>query len=87
MRRLPGRPVVSFCLFVGAWGLLTHLWAVLRGIVDPLPMLRSPGPLAAVVIAVLEFIFYGCILLGLAALRQEGRGRVRRSIWRQGGAA
>ena len=29
--RLPGRPVVSFCLLGVVWGGLTHTWAVFRG--------------------------------------------------------
>lgn len=62
-------PVLSFVLVGGAWGIVSHGWAVTRGIVDRPPPLQGASPVAAAVIAAFEFMFYGClILIGAAAL-------------------
>jgi hypothetical protein len=74
--RLPGRPVVNYCLLGGLWGALTHLWAISRGILDKPPMLRGASPIAAVVFPIFEFILYWCITVTLAFLMQRlRRGR------------
>jgi hypothetical protein len=64
--RLKRFPIIGFCFCGGLWGMLTHIWAVSRGIVDNPPMLQGANPVAAVVIAIFEFIFYWCIILSLA---------------------
>jgi hypothetical protein len=66
--RLPGNAVINFCILGGSWGMITHLWAIYRGILDKPPMLQGCSPAAAVVLAVFEFTFYWCICLGLASL-------------------
>jgi hypothetical protein len=73
--RLPGNPVVSFCLLGGLWGMTTHTWAVYRGLVEKPPMLQGASPLAAVVIAVFEFTFYWCVNLTIASLLRRGLER------------
>lgn len=70
--RLRGNPVASFCLLGGLWGMMTHLWAVHLGIVDKPPVLQGVAPAAAVIVAVFEFMFYGCIILSMAALLHQG---------------
>lgn len=52
--------------------MITHLWAVYRGIVDRPPMLQGADPVAAIVIAVFEFMFYWCIMLSVALLLRRG---------------
>ncbi len=59
-------PVLAYCLMGGVLGSLTHIWAVYRGIVTKPPMLQGASPLAAVVVAFFEFIFYWCTILVLA---------------------
>lgn len=71
--RLPGKAVINFCLLGGLWGMITHLWAVYRGILVKPPMLQGASPVAAVVIAIFEFIFYWCITLSIASLLQRDR--------------
>lgn len=71
--RMPGNPVLGFCLLGGLWGMITHLWAVFLGIVDKPPMLQGATPAGAVIMAVFEFIFYGCMILGVAALLDSAR--------------
>ena len=58
--------MVAFCVFGSLWGMVTHVWAVYRGIVDNPPMLQGTSPVAAVVAAVFEFMLYWCIILGVA---------------------
>ena len=60
--------VVLFCLMGGVVGSLTHVWAVYRGIVTKPPMLQGASPLAAIVIAFFEYIFYWCTILAFAKI-------------------
>jgi hypothetical protein len=60
------KPVLSFCLFGGLWGMVTHVWAVYLGIVDKPPLLHGASPVAAVVFAIFEFTLYWCIILSVA---------------------
>jgi hypothetical protein len=69
--RLRTNPVLNFCFFGGLWGIITHVWAIYRGILDKPPMLQGADPVAALVIAAFEFIFYWCICLMLAFLIQR----------------
>jgi hypothetical protein len=57
--------------------MVTHLWAVYRGIADKPPMLQGASPTAAVIIAIFEFMFYWCIILSAAALAHKGWQKVR----------
>ena len=66
--RLKRNFVLAYCLMGGVIGSLTHLWAVDRGIVTKPPMLQGASPLAAVVIAFFEYIFYWCTILALAKI-------------------
>jgi hypothetical protein len=66
--RASGKMVITYCLLGGVLGSLTHLWAVYRGIVTRPPMLQGASPLAAVVIAFFEYIFYWCVILLLARI-------------------
>lgn len=65
---LKGNAVLFYCLFGGLIGGLTHIWAVHLGIVSKPPMLQGASPLAAVVIAFFEFMFYWCTILTLAKI-------------------
>jgi len=60
--------VIIFCLFGGLWGVITHILAIQRGILDKPPMLIGASPVAAVTIAAFEFIFYWCICLTITRL-------------------
>ena len=61
-------PLLTYLLFGGLWGMVTHTWAVYRGIVDRPPMLHGASPLAAVVFPFFEFILYWCTIITFAAL-------------------
>jgi hypothetical protein len=65
-----GNPVLIFCLLGGLWGIITHILAIMRGILDKPPMLQGAGPASALTIAALEFIFYWCVCLTIARLTQ-----------------
>jgi hypothetical protein len=69
--RLRTNPVLNFCLFGGLWGIITHVWAIYRGILEKPPMLQGADPIAALAIAAFEFIFYWCSCLMLAFLIQR----------------
>jgi hypothetical protein len=66
-RRSKGQLII-FCLFGGLWGVITHILAIHRGILDKPPMLIGASPFAALTIAAFEFIFYWCICLTITRL-------------------
>jgi hypothetical protein len=66
--RLNQNLILAFCLMSGVLGSLTHIWAVYRGIVTKPPMLQGASPLAAIVIAFFEYIFYWCTILVIAKI-------------------
>jgi hypothetical protein len=60
--------VIIFCLSGGLWGVITHILAIQRGILDKPPMLIGASPVAALTVAAFEFIFYWCICLSITRL-------------------
>jgi len=62
---LKGNPVTNFCLLGGLWGMITHILAIQRGLLEKPPMLQEAGVIAASVMPIFEFIFYWCVILGL----------------------
>ncbi len=78
--RIRWNPVLTYCLIGGALGSLTHIWAVQRGIVTKPPMLQGASPLAAVVIAFFEFMFYWCTILVLAKMIDWTRTRLQNRL-------
>jgi len=58
--------LIIFCLLGGLWGILTHILAIYRGILEKPPMLKGAGPGSALTIAAFEFIFYWCICLTIS---------------------
>jgi len=65
-------PVVGYVLLGGLMGVCTHIWAVHRGIVSKPFVLQGTSPIAAVVIAFFEYMFYWGIILCLSALIHLG---------------
>jgi hypothetical protein len=68
---LKGNPVISFCLLGGLWGMITHIVAIQRGILEKPPILQEAGPVAASIMPIFEFIFYWCIILGVTLMWQK----------------
>jgi FtsH-binding integral membrane protein len=75
--RIPGRPVLNFCVLGGLWGTVTHIWGISRGLLEKPPMLQGTSPIAATIMPFFEFVFYWCTILTIALLLH--RARVRRS--------
>lgn len=78
-QRLKGNPVIILCLLGGALGCLSHIWAVYRGVVSKPPMLQGASPIAAVILAFFEYMFYWCVILTLAGLMEWGRNRLQKA--------
>ena len=57
-----------FFLLTGLWGVLTHSWAIQRGILTKPPMLIGSSPNSALTIAFFEYVFYWCVIVILAKL-------------------
>jgi hypothetical protein len=76
-------PVLSYCLFGGIIGILTHIRAVQLGIVTKPPVLQGASPVAAIVVAFFEFIFYWCTILLIARLLQWLRMSLRHQLLSQ----
>ena len=66
--RLRSNPVLNYCLLGGLWGMITHLLAISLGILSRPPAMQSAAPVAAVTIAIFEFMFYWCVILSVTAL-------------------
>jgi len=67
--RLPGNPIVSFCLLGSLEGLASHGWAVYNlGIIDKIPIMHGVSPASVLVFAMSEKILYWSIILGVAEL-------------------
>lgn len=66
--RLPGNVVMSFLLLGGAWGSITHAWAITRGLLEKPPMLQGISSLSAVVMPFFEFMFYWSVILCIASV-------------------
>jgi hypothetical protein len=76
--------IATVFVWYGIWswaiGSLTHIWAVHRGIVTKPPMLQGASPLAAVVMAFFEFMFYWCTILVLAKMIDWTRTRLQNRL-------
>lgn len=73
-----GNAVANFCLLGGAWGAITHTWAVYRGIVAKPPMFQGVHPVPVIIFATFEFVFYWCLMLGIAAATQWAKDKIVR---------
>ena len=65
---LPANKVMNFCILGGLWGMTTHIWAIYRGILEKPPMLQGASSIAAIIIAIFEFIFYWSVCLAITSL-------------------
>jgi hypothetical protein len=68
--RLPGNPILVFCLLAGLESLLEHAWGLYGFKILEVPMLQDTRPLAILFFAVPEYIFYWCMVISLAILAQ-----------------
>jgi hypothetical protein len=67
--RLPGNPVVTFCVLGGLASLPGHLFAIYgRHMFELVPMLRGVSPLSALVFGIFEFIFYWSVITLIAVM-------------------
>lgn len=74
--RAQSHVVPRFLLLGGLWGVLTHVWAVYRGIMERPPMLRGASPVAAVIFAGFELTFYFGVVLFIASRVDRFRSRL-----------
>jgi hypothetical protein len=68
--RMKSYSVIWFCLLGGMLGMLTHMWAIARGIINRPPMLQGISPIAVCIMPVFEFLFYYCMIVSLASALQ-----------------
>jgi hypothetical protein len=72
--RLPGNPVVSFCLLGGVQSVPEHLWGIYRlGMLDKVPFLQQASAASMLAFAVPEYILYWGSILGIAVLIQSSQ--------------
>ncbi len=77
--RLPGNPILTFCLLGGTESVLEHLWGIYVLRIFDVPMLQAASPVSVLAFAFPEYVFYWCIVIGIAALAQSSWQRVSRS--------
>lgn len=67
------RPPVMFCVLGGLVSLVGHGIGIQRGLMR-VPMLSQASAASALTFGVFEFVFYWCVIVGLAvAARKAGR--------------
>jgi hypothetical protein len=70
--RLPGNPIVNFCLLSGLESLLEHLWGIYGLKILRVPILQEASPESILAVAFPEYILYWCIVISIAVLFQKG---------------
>ena len=78
--RLPGNPVVTYCLLGGLEALPEHLWGIYRlGMLDKVPFLREASPISVLAFAVPEYaLYWGSVLAMALPIERIGRWYRRR---------
>lgn len=71
--RLPGNPIVIFCLLSGLESLLEHLLGIYGLKILEVPILQAASPASILTFSFPEYIFYWCIVIAIALLFQNGR--------------
>jgi hypothetical protein len=70
--RIPGHPLVNFCILAGLESLLEHLWGFYGLKILKTPILQDVSPISILAFSFPEYIFYWCIIIGVALLFQNG---------------
>jgi hypothetical protein len=69
--RVPGNPILNFCLLAGLEGVLEHLWGIVGLKILDFPLLQETSPAAILAFSFPEYIFYWCIVISIALLFQN----------------
>lgn len=64
--RLPGHPMLTFCLLGGLQGLIEHLWGVYGLKIMSIPILQGVEPLSVLAFALPEYMLYWSCVASLA---------------------
>jgi len=72
-----GNPIVNFMLLCGIESVLEHLWGIVRMHILEIPMLQEAGTVDILVVAVPEYVFYWCLVIGFALLLHKAWKRVQ----------
>jgi hypothetical protein len=84
--RVPGNPILNFCLLAGLESVLEHLWGIYGLKILEIPILQEASPASILTFSFPEYIFYWCIIIGIAVLIQNGwrywinRQRMRKRV-------
>lgn len=66
--RIPGHPLVNFCLLAGCESVLEHAWGFYGLKILAIPLLSAASPASILAFSFPEYVFYWCIIICLAAL-------------------
>ncbi len=70
--RLPGNPVLTFCLLGGLEALPEHLWGIYHhGMLDKVPFLQEASKISVISFAIPEYVLYWASVLSIAMLIQR----------------
>ena len=70
--RVPGNPILNFCLLAGLESVLEHLWGIYGLKILEIPLLREASPAPILTFSFPEYIFYWCIVISIAVIIQNG---------------
>lgn len=68
--RLPGNPVLYFLLLGGLGSFVDHYFAIRNGVLQT-PLLQGVSVTSAVTFGFFEFVFYWCVISGIAAFARR----------------
>jgi hypothetical protein len=70
--RVPGNPILYFCLLAGLESVFEHLWGIYGLKILEISMLQETSPASMLTFSFPEYIFYWCIVISIAILIQNG---------------
>lgn len=70
--RMPGNPILAFCLLGGLESIFEHIWGIYGLKILDVPMLQDATPASILAFSFPEYIFYWCFVISLAVIIQTG---------------
>ena len=78
--RLPGHPLISFCILCGIESVLEHVGGIYGMNITQLPVLQEASPASILAFSFPEYILYWCIVIAIAATAHSLWIKIRPAI-------
>ena len=77
--RLPGNPLITFCLLAGIESVLEHLGGIVGLKILEVSLLQEASPASILFFSFPEYVFYWCVVIAIAALLYGRQKRAKLS--------